>query len=1122
VTSVKKLLSYFCIGLFLIAFGNGQTIEISTLAIDIPVEREISNDEVHRYKITAQTDDFVRLVVLQQNADITLRVIAPDGKSLPVTENFTERNESERFSFIAETAGEYQIEIKYNAALRGRSPGKSYLLRLEALRPPSEKDRRQINAEKLYDQAALLGSKNEAESRRASLPIFLESLTHFQAAEDRAGEAQTFYALGIIHSLLSEFAPGQENSARAAQIFRRLDMKPQLANTFIQQSAMSLFVGDNAKAEEMSLAALDIFRQLGDRRGEAEIIGNLGVLANRKNEPRRALEYFEQALPILRAEKDSEQEARMLRSIGLTYNNLGEPFKAVESLEKALAISRADNELLGVSTALISLGVMSRTVGEVQKAIDQLNEALELVRKLGNRRNEAVCLNNLGSHYEHLGETSAARDYYEKSLALSRELKMRDYEVNSLNGISSLELKSGNLPKALEVSTQALQIARETGNKRHASRMLARIGETRLKLGEREKAFESLNQALTIQREIGDREAEAVTLFLLGKAHRQNGDLKAARETCALALQIAQEMKTPPLQAEIFGETANIEKDAKNLAAAQANIEKAIEIAESTRSKFSRQDFRATYFSAQQNFYEFYVDALAAQGKNAEAWRASERARARSLLESLGESQAGIRAGIAPELLAKENVLRRTINAKETQRLNAAAQKNPSKAAAFEKEIAEAVEKYRDLQTEIRRQSPQFAALTDPEPLDLADVQAQVLDEDTILLEYALGAERSFLFAVTVNTLDVYELPKREMIEKSARRAIEKIKLSDAAAKTDLNDLSQILLAPVAEKLPNKRLLIVAPGVLQYVPFAALSSPKSKVQSPKSDETDSGLRTQDSGFFLIETNEIVNLPSASVLALLRQNKTRPAYPKNTVAILADPVFTDDDVRLKLLAKQKTEPDSVNGATSVMREAKLFPPQMRSGFGRLRFSRLEADAISALAQKNRKFVAMDFAANLKAATGEEFQKSGIVHLATHGIINSDYPELSGVVLSLIDENGKPQDGFLRLHDIYNLRLDANLVVLSACETALGKEIKGEGIVGLTRGFMYAGAPTVVASLWKVDDRATADLMKRFYQRMLKNNLRPADALRQAQISMLKEKPTQNPFYWAAFTVQGEYK
>jgi CHAT domain-containing protein len=146
----------------------------------------------------------------------------------------------------------------------------------------------------------------------------------------------------------------------------------------------------------------------------------------------------------------------------------------------------------------------------------------------------------------------------------------------------------------------------------------------------------------------------------------------------------------------------------------------------------------------------------------------------------------------------------------------------------------------------------------------------------------------------------------------------------------------------------------------------------------------------------------------------------------------------------------------------------------------------------------------------------------VHFATHALINHQHPELSGIVLSQVDEKGQPRDGFLRLHEIYNLRLAAELVVLSACETALGKEVKGEGMIGLTRGFMYAGAPRVAASLWRTDDRAAAELMKRFYQRMLGERMTAASALRAAQVSMLQEKRWETPYYWAAFTLQGEWK
>jgi CHAT domain-containing protein len=192
------------------------------------------------------------------------------------------------------------------------------------------------------------------------------------------------------------------------------------------------------------------------------------------------------------------------------------------------------------------------------------------------------------------------------------------------------------------------------------------------------------------------------------------------------------------------------------------------------------------------------------------------------------------------------------------------------------------------------------------------------------------------------------------------------------------------------------------------------------------------------------------------------------------------------------------------------------------FVRLRFSRQEAEAIAAFAPEKNRLTALDFVASYETAQSADLSQYRIVHFATHGLLNSQRPELSGIVLSLVDERGRAQDGFLRLHEIYNLKLNADLVVLSACQTALGKEVRGEGLMGLTRGFMYAGAPRVVASLWRVDDRATAELMKRFYRGMLKDGLPAAAALRAAQVSMLKEIRWSAPYYWAAFTLQGDWR
>ena len=271
-------------------------------------------------------------------------------------------------------------------------------------------------------------------------------------------------------------------------------------------------------------------------------------------------------------------------------------------------------------------------------------------------------------------------------------------------------------------------------------------------------------------------------------------------------------------------------------------------------------------------------------------------------------------------------------------------------------------------------------------------------------------------------------------------------------------------------------------------------------------------------------HEIVNLPSASALAALRRETIARRPAPRTVALLADPVFELDDPRVSLEVRKAAPKRARRPATADLGRALRDGGINNDGFGlpRLLYSRAEAKAITALAPADAAMIAMGFEATRAKAMSAELSQYRIVHFATHGLLNGEHPELSGIVLSLVDQAGRPQNGFLRLHDIYNLDLPAELVVLSACDTGLGKDVKGEGLVGLARGFMYAGAARVVASLWKVDDEASADLMTQFYRRMLENGKPPAAALREAQITIWKQKRWMAPHYWAAFVLQGEWR
>ena len=308
-----------------------------------------------------------------------------------------------------------------------------------------------------------------------------------------------------------------------------------------------------------------------------------------------------------------------------------------------------------------------------------------------------------------------------------------------------------------------------------------------------------------------------------------------------------------------------------------------------------------------------------------------------------------------------------------------------------------------------------------------------------------------------------------------------------------------MLLGPLANRLGKRRLAIVAEGALQYVPFAALPAPGPGPAVP-----------------LVATHEVVSLPSATTLAALRREASGRKAPGTRVAVLADPVFDRRDPRVTGRPAPGPERGEMDDAlTRSMKETGLRK------LDRLGASRKEAETIAALAGPGGSFLALDFRASRTAAMGAEVSTARVVHFASHGLLNSRHPELSGVVLSLVDEKGRPQDGFLQTRDVYKLKLSAELVVLSACQTALGKDVRGEGLLGLSRGFMYAGAPRVVASLWPVPDRATSELMKHFYEGILRRGLRPAAALRAAQTAIRSEKRWASPYFWAAFTTQGDW-
>lgn len=751
---------------------------------------------------------------------------------------------------------------------------------------------------------------------------------------------------------------------------------------------------------------------------------------------------------------------------------------------QALPLAQALGDPSSSAYTLTNIGLVYWSLGEEQKALEYYNQALPLVQKLDDGQSMANTLNSIGAVYKDLDEYQKALEYYNQALALSHKAGDRASEATMLNNIGKVYSLLDDKQKALEYYERALELRHQVGERAGEGITSANIGDIYAQLGQKEKALQYYDRALPLARAVGNRTTEASALHGIAVVERDKGDFKKAL----------------------------------------SQIEDTIEIVEDLRTKVASQELRSSYFASVQNYYEFYIDLLMqldkqfpSQGYDAKALQVSERARARSLLDILTEAKADIRQGADPQLLEKERILQQQLNDKESRRMQLLNTKNSeTQVAELQKEIDALLTQYQEVKALIRTKSPRYAALTQPQPLSLSEIQQQVLDDNTLLLEYSLGKQRSYLWAVTKTGITSYELPPRREIQAAAKQFRELVTdplLSQDSVEVakQAAQLSQLVLAPVAAQLGQKRLIIVADGALQYVPFAAITKPKISTNENRSIKEFS---TQNFSEYvpLIAQHEIVNLPSASSLAILRRELKGRAKAPKMVAMLADPVFDSNDERI---AGEKQQ-------TGTQTEEQRSAGIIGANWLRLPFTRTEAEAIEALVPPAERQQAFGFDADRAAATSPNLADFRIVHFATHGILNPSRPQLSGLVLSLVDKNGTPQDGFLRLHDIFNLKLSADLVVLSACKTGAGKIIRGEGLVGLTRGFMYAGAERVVASLWSVNDPATAELMSTFYRGMLKENLSPTAALRKAQIEMYKQEKWRSPYYWAAFSLQGEWR
>jgi Uncharacterized protein conserved in bacteria len=1044
----------------------------------------LAGGESHSYRIHAPAGHYLRVLVEQQGIDVELTLLSANGDALFKIDNANGTRGAEFVSLLANAKEVFRILVK---AREPKPKPSTYTIRIAEQRGATAEDARRIRAERALAEGEALRADGTLSSYHQAIVKFDEAYQLWRGFDD-VGAATALLDMGKVHYFSLNMEEAIRKYAEALRLF-------EAARLPIEEAVAHLYIG-------------------------------MAKLAQGENT--EAFKYYERALELFNAEDDERYISFALNEMGRAYYLRGDVNTALEYYGRALPIRHALNDRKGESFTLVSMGrVYSNGFDDDAQALELYRQALKLQKEINNRRLMAQTLGDIGRLYYKAGDYTSALGYYNEALR-----------------------------------------AAENGDQSVKAEILMYIGLVYSAWGRHSEAVEQyFNEALRLQ-EGRDPIGRARTMHHMGRAYAALGSETKALDYLNGALEVWQKVLHRTAEADTRYNIALVESQRGRFAEACEQIKAALPVVETLRTGIINRAFRTHYFALVQNYYELYIDALMhlysqTNDKQLEALAlsVSESKRARALLDVLIESKADLRQTVPDaELLNREAAIQQELSAQSLRQITGE-HSTDEQVKRLESLIAE----FYEVDAEIRRKNPRYAALTRPSTPSIEQIQRQLLARDQMLLEYSLGDERSYLWAVTTTNVKSYVLPGRAEIEAAAARLTKSITARNVVIKSETEEGRKLRLEqadaeyrPTAASLSRmlgldraitdsgiKRLLIVSDGELQYLPFAALLVPvRAEMKQDSSLPTRYLLEHSDNLVPLLAYYETEEPPSMSVVAELGREPpdTRKLTPSKTIAVIADPVFSTNDTRCckplreKTTSKKKTHrqllPKPVGltlnpgkGNQTTARRTGITDAQ--GLIVRLGFTRLEAEEILALFPPAEQFRAIGFDANLRLlADGSKLSPYRVLHFATHGLLDSEHPELSGILLSLVDEQGREQNGLLQMHQIYNMRLPAEMVVLSACQTGISKKMKGEGLNSISRGFMYAGAKRVVASLWKVNDASTSQLMKYFYQNLRLSEgqdfsqVRPATALRAAQLEMMKQRIWRQPYFWAAFIVQGK--
>lgn len=1133
----------FFIALGMVVFRVPETASIATettangliqIAPDSSIRRELAAGAKEVFEISIDQGKLLRFSIDKGDLALSTALYGPTGTKL--LEHVSQNFEVVEISFPTQVAGTYRIELQSQE--RAETPGQ-YELKVQSLPAITPLDRKDSEARQALARAEVLRANWTEASLRKAIEEYGKAALIWTSASDSANASHATLKSGDLYFHFSEYAEALRRYQNAVALAGETGDWLAQARALSRMGRLQSYIGKNDLAQKQLTEALDLFkdheanRNLVATNAYGEALGNLAEISYAKGDFVKSSKQLETALKVF--QNDRKGEAKVHLFMGYIAGSIGEPEKAVTEIFQARDLYRAINDKTGEALALTALGLSHSLKRDENRAIEMHRDAIEIFRATGDRHSEAIALNALGQAYENLNGYSIAISNYENALRLFEDIGALDGVSVSTFKLARIHHLSGHPDQALAYYQRCLRLSRAAGKVRTEANALNEIAKVYASHGRRELALKQYQRMQKFYETIGDHRGQATALNAHGDFLFQLGQKQRALEAYRRALPLSQKAGDKGILLSTLYNLARANLDVDSPKVALRFIQESLETIEDLRGNVRSPELRTSYFSGVRKHYELGIEILMqlerlrpGEGFAAEALSVSERGRVRLLLDLVTESRVNIREGAAKELLERERRLRGLFRSQAQYRMALSVSgKNSSEIAEVESQMAQLRAEYQEVQALLRQQNPRLLSLEQPAPLGLEQIQKELRDSDTMLLEYALGEERSYLWAVTCDSLHSYELPARQVLEDAAREFYKSITVRqrndgqihneyqanvEAADNTyfeKASNLSRMLLGPLAEHLGARRLVVVTEGALQYIPFDALPVP---VAGP----------IGTSKTLLLEANEVVVLPSVSTLIAIRGARNDTSLPGKLIAVIADPVFSRSDDRVQsealspaiAMAVADQDPDQSGRQT-------LESLRRDGGLARLAHASEEADAISAVAPLGTTLVAKGFDASRETATSSRVGQYQIVHFATHGFLDSQHPELSGIVLSMMDRNGVRKNGLMSLHDIYSLDLSAELTVLSACQTALGKDIKGEGFVGLTHSFMSAGSKSVVASLWKVDDRATAALMADFYESMLQKGMPPAAALRSAKLKMMRDKRWSAPYYWAGFVLQGEY-